>query len=261
MIALQEIEHLIKLAIYSPFINKEKPVSIMLIAPSEHGKSELLKKFAFINSIFIGTEFTTFTFSEFALQHYPKKKTIIIPDFLRLTKRKQSTSANALSIISAITEEGWIGKLPLGQIVDKPITANVITALTKDELEDKRHKWAKTGFLSRFMPVSYSYKEDTKKRIRGYIKDRIYKTDENATFELPLYITDISLPKEIADKIEKITLNISKEENILGFRLERQLQTLAMGNALMSRRTMTTNDDYLMIEKLSRFINYKFLKL
>jgi hypothetical protein len=97
MISLDKIEYLLKLAIVSPFIAKEKPVSVMLLAPAEHGKSELLKKFAFVESVLVSTNFDTFVFSDFAMQ-YPKKQTIIIPDFLRLVKRKYSTHANILTI-------------------------------------------------------------------------------------------------------------------------------------------------------------------
>ena len=261
MINLQPIEYLLKLAVVTPFIQREKPVSVMLIAPPEHGKSEVLKKFAFVDSVAIATNFDSYVFSEIALQ-YPNKRTIIIPDFLRITKRKYSTQSNALTILNALTEEGWIGKLPLGQSIQKPIVMNVLTALTKDELRDKRHKWATIGFLSRFVPVTYSYKEETIKQIRNYIKDRIYRVDEpyNGNF-LPKNDVDVILPKEVAEMIESIVLDISEEENILGFRLQRQLQTLAMANAILNGRNIVQKEDYLVIKELSKFINFKFTEV
>lgn len=258
MIGLQNIEYLIKLAVVTPFIRGEKPVSIMLLAPPEHGKTELLKKFANVESVFYTTDFNSFTFSEFALQ-YPKKRTVMIPDFTRVTKRRYSTSINSLTIMNAITEEGWRGRLPLGQVIEKPIVANVITALTKEELEDKRHKWAKIGFLSRFLPVSYKYAEKTKSLIRDYIKDRIYRGEKpyDSSF-LPKEEVDVLLPRDIAEKIESIVLDISAEENILGFRLQRQLQTLAMANAALKGESKVTESDYEIVKEISKFINYKF---
>lgn len=256
MIRVQEIVHLLKLAVYSSYIESERPVSVILIAPPEHGKTELLKTFAFIDSISIQTDFNTFTFSEFAMQ-YPKKKTIIIPDFLRVVKKKHSVSSNALSIISAVTEEGWIGKLPLGQIIEKPIIANFLTALTTDELNDKRHKWTKTGFLSRFLPISFSYSEKTKQQIREYIKDRMYNKEEPANFKIE-HQRQINLPIDIANKIEEISLDISEKNNILGFRLQRQLQVLTMANAFSNERSLVSMDDYKEIKHLSRFINFNF---
>ena len=40
---------------------------------------------------------------------------------------------------------------------NKDAKANVITAVTDDELRDARHSWRKIGFLSRFIIFSYSY--------------------------------------------------------------------------------------------------------
>ena len=259
MINTEILEHLVRLAIYSTAIKREKPVSVMLIAPPEHGKTEVLKKFAFISTVKIMTDFNTFVFSEYANEYQlGLKKTIIIPDFIRVIKKKYSAQANSLTIMNAITEEGWTGKLPLGQVTSKTIYANIITALTTDELRDKRHKWNKIGFLSRFIPVTYSYSKLTVRQIREYIKDRIYHTDKPYDFKVPKIEIDVTLPKELAREIENLSLDISEEENILGFRLQRQLQVLAMSNAVASQRNLVINEDIKIIEKITKFINYNF---
>lgn len=259
MINTSEIEYLVKLALHTPFIDREKGVSMMIIAPPEHGKSEILKKFVEIESAKITTDFNShiFTTCAFDIQN-GGLKTIVIPDFLRVTKRKQSTASNSLTILNSLTEEGYTGTLPLGQIINAPIHANIITALTQDEMQDKRHKWTKLGFLSRFVPVTYSYKEDTKEKIRSYIKDRMYKNDNPYKFAMPQNQVEITLPPKIADKIETIGLDISEKSNLLGFRLQRQLQTLTMANALVSGRNIVTIDDFKVIESLARHINFKF---
>ena len=260
MINTQILEHAIRLALYSAIIKKENPVSLMIIAPPEHGKSELLKKFAFVNSVKITSDFNTYFFSDFATEfELNQKRTLIIPDFLRIVKKKYSTQSNVLTILNAITEEGWIGKLPLGQVINKPIKANVITALTQDEMIDKRHKWTKVGFLSRFIPLTFSYNMETKQQIREYIKDRIYQNDNPYDFELDLTKKiDVTLPKEMAKKIEKITLDISAESNLTGFRLQRQLQVLAMANALTNSRNVVTDIDIEVIKEITKFINFNF---
>ena len=261
MINTETIEHILLLCLYSTMIKNEIPVSCMLIAPAEHGKTEILKRFAFIESAQIMTDFNSHVFAEFAYEFQSgRKRTIIIQDFLRIIKKKYSTQANSLTIINAITEEGWIGKLPLGQVIDKPIHANILTAITRDELEDKRHKWAKIGFMSRFIPVSFSYHENTKSQIREYIKNRIYRDDNLYNFKISDPI-DISLPKNIADKIEDISLDISTSENILGFRLQRQLQVLAMASALSNGRNLVNDSDVEIINQISKYINFRYGKL
>lgn len=259
MINLDEVEYIIKLCILTPFINNERPVSCIVLAPPEHGKSELLKKFARIESVRITSDFNTHIFESLAVEsELGKAKTIIIPDFLRIVKKKYSTQTNAITIISAITEEGWTGTLPLGRKVTTPIQMNVITAMTEDELKDKRHKWAKIGFLSRFLPISYKYKEETKSLIRQYIKSRMYTTEGFHYFKIPENKIDVALPQNIANEIEKITLDIAEKENIFGFRLERQLQTLAMANAIASNRGIVNEEDVNIIKSLSKYINFRF---
>jgi hypothetical protein len=202
-------------------------------------------------------------FSEFANEFQMKQKaTIVIPDFLRVVKKKYSTQNNSLTIMNSITEEGWIGKLPLGQVIDKPIRANVITALTKDELVDKRHKWTKMGFLSRFIPLSFSYNDATKQQIREYIKDRIYHSDLAQEFEIDLKTKiDIALPKDKAKDIEFIAKSISFRSNFTGFRLQRQLQVLAMASALSNKRNIVIDADVDLVKEISLFINFDFKKL
>lgn len=259
MINTQLIEHTVRLAIHTTGIAKEKSVSLVILAPTEHGKSEILKKFAFVPSVKIATDFNSFQFADYANEYQAGlKRTIVIPDFLRIIKRKYSTAANALSIISAITEEGWVGKLPLGQTVNQPIRANVLTALTESEIKDRRHKWAQMGFLSRFVPISYSYLNKTKDKIRGYIRDRLYSKDAPFNFELSKEKTEIAITPQVAQKVQDISLGISKVNNFTGFRLQRQLQTLTLANALVSKRTLTTDDDYKVIKKISELINFEF---
>jgi len=263
MINTYMIEHIIKLAIYSVLIKDENPISLIVIAPPEHGKTEILKKFAHINSVKMTTDFNTFLFADFVNEFQTEQKTtIMIPDFLRIVKKKYSTQSNSLTIMNSITEEGWIGKLPMGQIIDKPIKANIITALTQDEIADKRHRWAKMGFLSRFIPISFSYNNNTKQKIREYIKDRVYHKDNLEDFEINIKDkTDIKLPKKYAEQIEKITKNIALRDNFTGFRLQRQLQVLAMSNALSNQRNIVNKDDIEVLEEMSKFINFDFKEI
>lgn len=256
------IEHAVRLAIYSTKIQKENPISMLIVAPVEHGKSEVLKEFAFIDTVKITTDFNSFIFSEFANEFLAdRKKTIIIPDFLRVIKKKYSTQANALTIMNAVTEEGWIGSLPLGQKVTNPIKANIITAITQQEMIDKRHKWTQLGFLSRFIPLSYTYKDATKEQIKSYIEDRIYHTDKPYDFVLPKEKQRIELPKEHSTQLRIISNAIAIKNNLTGFRLQRQLQTLAMANALCRNAVIVNQDDINVIEKIAGFINFDFTKI
>ena len=262
MINTELLEQAVKLAVYSTAIENEKPVSMLLVAKPEHAKSELLKLFSHVKQVFYTSDFNSYVFGDFANEYLKgTKKTIMIPDFLKVVKKKQATQANALTLLNAITEEGFTGRVMGGSYIDEPLVANVITAITQREMRDKRHKWAELGFLSRFVPLSYSYNDDTKKLIREFIKHRDYHRDTNHTFTLPSEPRKIALPKEMADRIEEITIEIAVKNELAGFRLQKQLQTLCMTNALLNGRDMVLTADVDTIDVIARFINYDFTSI
>ena len=72
---------------------------------------------------------------------------------------------------------------------------------------------------------------------------------------------DITLPKKLANEIEYISKSIAFKNNFTGFRLQRQLQVLAMANALSNKRNVVNNDDIDMIKEISLFINFDFKQI
>ena len=262
MIHTELLEQAIKLAVYSTSVENEKPVSMLLVAKPEHAKSEILKLFSTVKQVFYTSDFNTFVFSDFAGDYLSgSKKTIMIPDFLKVVKKKQSTQANALTLLNAITEEGFTGRIMGGSYIDKPLVANVITAITQREMSDKRHKWAELGFLSRFVPLSYSYNNGTKQLIREFIKQRDYHRDKTYTFVPPEKPKKIALPSEMADLIEKISIDIAKENDLTGFRLQKQLQTLCMTNAMLNGRDIVLQADVDTVSVIAQFINFNFTSI
>lgn len=262
MINTETLEIAMKLAIWSIKIKDEIPVSLLILAPPEHGKTAIMLKLSQIDTVKTITDFNTFQFQDFVNDYIAdKKRTIIIPDFLKVMRKKYSTQQNAIGIINAITEEGWIGKLPLGQSVDRRINANVITALVPQEIKDKRRKWSQLGFLSRFVPLSFSYSDVTKEMIRGYIKDRNYRSEVPIKAEIGVSQNFVYLPKTMAEMIENIALGTLlrfKDTDLTGFRLQRQLQVLAMSSALSKGREEVNEEDVNLIKEISHFINFDF---
>lgn len=265
MINTQVLELAVLLALWSTKIVGERPISVMILAPPEHGKTEIIMKFALVEVVKIISDFNSYQFADFASEYQAKQKsTIMIPDFLKVIRKKHATQAHSLGILNAIMEEGWIGKLPLGQTITEPIQANLITALTQNEIRDKRHKWQDTGFMSRFLPLSYGYTDDTKDEIRSYIRNRMYQKDEPISLKMDMSKVNIAMPPEIARKVEHLTLStmakISRRD-LTGFRLQKQLQVLCMASALSAGKTMADDNDFNAVKEISRFINFDFNKV
>lgn len=265
MIKLDYLAQLVELSLWSAFIKGERPVSMFLVSHIESGKSSLLKQYKNWSSVSMQTDFNTHIFEQLVPDMERKvTRTLIFPDFLRLVSRSSKTRQNIVTILNSLIEEGWEGKLPFGREIKEPIQANVVTAITPDEISDKRHKWNKMGFLSRFIPVSFSYTDNTSNQIKNYIRDEIYRKDEKYNhFRMPRKSQDIKLPKEIGDELMQLSEIIKNriDKNLYGFRLQRQIQVITKANALQNNRNIVTENDLEIIQKLTNFMNLDYKQI
>jgi len=290
MIGLEWLEELISYALASTYLEKERPVSLLIIADSESGKTEILNKYIGLENVIYITSFTRIGI----LNEYGRelergiKRSIIIPDMIQvLDSLSPSIRSTVIAFILGIVEEGLVdiqtAKISIKP--EKPIRANIIGALPRYCIEDERRlrRWAGIGFASRVLPISYDYSAETEAKILNYIIYRGYKREE-----LPLYydkltelvakgenheieiepdkaIVLLALSRELAQTIRD-KLNIEgKEEGgkswvakVRGFRMQRQLQTLAMARALLNDRDKVTDEDIKRITELAHWINLSF---
>lgn len=271
-----------RLAIATPFVKGERPVSILLIAPPEHGKSTLLSQFSSCPSVYYTTDFTSFVLENF-MNSYPKKRTIIIPDLLRITERRPGTSKNIISLVSSLIEDGWSGKLPYGRVVEEKVIANVLTSVTKTVFYDKRWWWAKMGFLTRFLPITYSYTDQTDNEIHEWIGARKYLflspiMDDLKETEVvfPPEFTPIltTYSRAVVNKLSQVLLTSpvtrrrhvfsflpSGDDQMRGYRFHKSFQILAMASAILNGRTQVTEEDIDRVGKIIELINFDFTPL
>ena len=256
MIKTEELQDLIKTVLYTGYISGEKPLSVLLIGQVGIGKSQLITDYEKKDNIVVCSDITYM-----GILHHLKTnrefRHLIIPDFLKITMKSKTTTANAVSILNAGIEEG-IGEINLLNYNEdfKGKTFGLITATTKDSLSQNRKNWQSMGFLSRCLIISYDYKDDTKEQIFDFIQDRLYKSEKKKELDLPSANLDVILPKELAKKLR------NRETT---FRSQKQLQTLAMARAIMNNlatnKFIVTQKEIDEVLKMSKFFNYNFTKI
>lgn len=258
LINTEPIEELISLSLRTPFIKNAKVVSLFLIADAESGKTEILKKFSNIKGVEYVTDITYAGLIDLLDDIENKKiKFFVIPDFLKLTMRKSSTASNTLSLLNAIIEEGVAKINTFFRKKDyNNLTCGLISGITKKELLDKRHKWASIGFLSRILPISFSYSPATQLKIMDEINKMEFKIEMEKNFKRTP--TNIYISKEMAERIQTLTLSIKEAEEIYGFRRQKQLLSLVLANAQKNDRIEVTQEDVDTIARLSNYINLDF---
>lgn len=137
------------------------------------------------------------------------------------------------------------------------VNANVITAVTDQEIRDARRGWAKMGFLSRFIVVSYTYNLSTITEILGYYSEHGL-TLRRQHIEFPEEPTTIVLSKALADKLDPIAVRIGKQYDLHGIRAKINFRCLLKCLALRNGRTTVTEAEFQAFLELADFMNFKY---
>lgn len=261
LINLKDIENLLRAVLYSGYLANEKPISLILIADVESGKTELVKKYRFNKGIAYLTDATAWGItSQYKSQlENNELKHIIIPDLLTPFSKKDSSVKSFITFMNGLMEEGIFKIKTYATNIDKEINSvGLIGCLTKQEFNKKFRNMKDVGFLSRCLPVTFSYSKETVIKIFESIIQEDYINESEKNFNFPKEPVKIKLPVEIAREIANMTLIIAKETSIYGFRLQKSLQRLIKANALINNRKRVTQGDFEDIKKYINFINLDY---
>lgn len=267
MIKTENLEHLIKLAILSAYVKDERPVSLLISARVESGKTELLLKASKCKGVAYLNDCTAYGIQKNYLEAIAKKeiRTIILPDLITPLSRAADTVETFVTFLNGLIEEGTVEIQTYATSMKLNVSArcNIITSISKEHLFDQRHRWSKIGFISRVIPVSYEYGASTVFDISQSIASRDYHDESNFDgLSLPNSDVDVSLPKKIALQIAALAPNVIDKghfaDRLYGFRLQKQLQTLSMAQALYEGRTEVNQADFEKVKELGDFFNLSF---
>lgn len=263
MIGLGWLEEFLSYGIASTFVKNGRPVSMLIIADVEAGKSEILKKLSKIPSCLYITSFTRYgLLQEFRHEIEMKEiRTIVVPDLIQLIDSvNPNLQSNIITFLNAFVEEGIrVISTYNTQFKSKDdIRINLIGAIPKMVFFDKRRlkRWQSMGFISRMLPVSYSYDQEVTAKIFDYVTNRQYIKEDD--IQLKLEDKDVVLIPELAKKFLPLTEVIAKRTETYGFRFQRGLQELACARALLKGRTEVIEDDIKRITELATWCNLEF---
>ena len=104
MIKTGELEHIVKLAIFSSYIADERPVSILISARVESGKTELLQKAKQCDGILYLNDVTAYGLQKHYLTPISEGaiRTVIIPDLITPLSRSGDTVETFIAFLNMI---------------------------------------------------------------------------------------------------------------------------------------------------------------
>jgi len=259
LVHVEPLKKIIECALISPYVKNEKPISLLIVAKAESGKTSTMKLYRENKGIVYVTDCTAYGITRDILPKMVSKeiRTLMIPDLLTPLSKSTKTRTTLVAFLNNLIEEGIVKITTYAMIWDKDVKANTITAITDQALEDGRHEWAKMGFLSRFILFSYSYSLSTVMEILNHYSE-YGLNNENVKIQLPKKEVDIELSKEIADALNPIAMRIGKQFELYGIRAKINFRSLLKALAYRNGKKAVTDAEFQEFLELADYMNTDF---
>lgn len=252
MIGVNDILKIVKLVLLSGYLKKQKPLSLLLIGEVGSGKTEITTNFKSSRIVVIGDLSKSGVYSE--VMKNKSLKHIVIPDFLKITNRRRATAQDLITTLNSATEEGLTRSALYRQDLNfKGKTIGLITSTTKASYSQHYKEWKSIGFLSRMIICSFSYNNETHKKIMQYIQTEKYLDDELKQSLKGYTNIDVKSNFELNQQLEKLSRN--------KYRTQKQLQTMAKSHAILRKDNNVRQQDIDEIIRLSKYLNLNYTRL
>ncbi|MHA1865009.1 MAG: hypothetical protein ACTSWZ_00760 [Candidatus Heimdallarchaeaceae archaeon] len=272
LIEVQPLVDIIALSLQSAFVKNEKNgISLLLIAKPETAKTSSIFQFSNLNFVSYYDEITQKKLiDEFLpLVKNKEKRTLLIPDLINCIEKQRSTREQFLNMVkSAIDDTGILAistyhkQLHFYKLLEG-LRFNLITAITVNNFKLIYKKLRNTGLLSRFLPFSYDYPLNKVHKIFRLIEEfdmRKIWIEEQKVIIPKIYQKEkeVKVYPEHLKEFEIFAVKLGEQYQGFGIRALTNFRRLLKANALLNKRTETTEEDVMKVMKLTKWINFEF---
>lgn len=248
----------LKLVLQSAFIPNTKQLSTLIIAKAGLGKTIKLEQLRRNPYVYYTVDITPKHFIQFlAKVHDKKKKFLVIPDYITTMGHAKKTKDLLRGHLRAMMEEGCQDNDAYGieYHFPYPIKGGLISAITPEYFNSSSKIWKSDGFLSRFLPFSYSHSPESTKQVLDNIKN---KNNPITKFGLKVKTSGVKEPSRTDDIDNQIRLMAYEiAEGDPPYRPYLQMIALCNSSAVFRESTKVEKEDIDLIRSLLVFINRK----
>lgn len=252
----------LNLVVQSAFIPNTKMLSTLLIAKAGLGKTiklELLRKFPFV---YYTVDITPKHLMNFLDKvERGEKRFLVIPDYIATLGHSRKTVDLFRSLTRSLIEEGLtdIDVYGMERHYAKKIKAGLISGITPEYFNENSRIWKSDGFLSRFLPFSYSHSLDSKEMVMQNIRKTI---DTSGRFKLVVKtgkrVYEPTIAEELDDKLRLIMYGCGIiEPRDAPYRAYIQFLSLAKSSAVLRESDKVEKIDIDLLQLLSQYFNRK----
>ena len=259
LVNVEPLRKLVECAVISSYIKNEKPLSVLIVAKAESGKTSVMKQYRENKGVVYISDCTAWGLTREILPKVVSGeiKTLIIPDLITPLSKSHKTRQGFIAFLNNLIEEGIARITSYANTWDREVKSNLITAVTDEALRDGRHDWAKMGFLSRLIVFSYSYSLSSIVKILSYYSGHGLKAT-NIRFQMPKREIDIELPMEIAERLNPIATKIGEQFGVYGIRAKINFRSLLKCLAYRNARKAVMDAEYREFLELADYMNFRY---
>lgn len=255
---MELVREVVESVILTGRLKEHDPVSILLIASPESGKtSVVLEKECACMCVL--TDVTGRGLQELCKMK-PEITHICINDLVAVTAHKSSVSRYTMAMLNAMTEEGIMATAFPGVVEEfKNGRRGIIASIPTTMAKDRRQWWNKSGLSSRMVPFAFKHSEDLNIRIKAEItKDRNSIAKKKGLFHIPAAHIKVHMSPHHAKTIQALAETISSRMDEEGYRRLKQFRALACAHALLRtwRNPSVTERDLDFLSRITPYISY-----
>jgi hypothetical protein len=279
-IGLAPLRDFSKYILYSGFVeNAPRPVSGLIVAPPERGKSTEAQRWEGLGVITI-QDLTSYGIDRYILNMSDKDREIfhhiVIPDLEKIGSRNRSVKEELLSKMRILMDEG-LERVATGRDflnLSKPLRLGFLMCTTPEDIGDRRSVFRSLSWQSRCIPFTYDFSDSMKIRILDFIEEEEHNIRTKNFFRREEKIK-VTLPKHYAEKLTLPALILSKKledfsrldpiskknGSLIGIRAKENFMTFLKAIALYNGSHTVQKEHFEIFLKLFRWMNYDFNKI
>jgi hypothetical protein len=254
LIGVERLLELVQTTILTGRVSDMRPVSLLLIAAPESGKTSIVlqqpcEQVAVLNDV-TGRGLQLLCQMKAEISHF------VLTDLTTVGAHKSSVARYTMSTLTAITEEGLTATAVGGQIETyQHGRRGIIGCLTASMAKDKRAWWNRIGLASRMLPFSYVHSTPLVIKIKASI-DKNQRGKEPEVFITPKAPIEVRFGAKETTQIRQLADIKANELKEIGYRRLKQFRALAAAHSLLRHKHKVDAQDVQFIESLQPYISY-----
>jgi hypothetical protein len=259
LIGVSKLREFFETLILTGRVKGEQPVSSMIIADPERGKTSVMVEKQ-CEAFKILTDLTGKGL-QYLCEMDARCTHFVVNDMGIIMAHGQKTREYFFAMLLACTEEGIRAMAgPDGLDTIKAGRRGFVGCITSTQAKDQRQWWFKRGLARRMVPFHFDYTQELVLKIKAEIqKGNGAGFNGEIPFKIPQAHLAVKIPKEASEEIRRISDFRSKYLGQLGISLLKNYRILAQAHAIgRTWKNPTVNkDDLEFLKRIDPYVDWE----